>query len=280
VETQALIGPIRFYFKVIAVALSHSLERADLLGGILAVLGGALTYVYPQLANAVGLGLWAIPLSFFLILFLVRLMLAPFWVLRDEQETRAETQTKLDSLLAPRPLILFVKARKSPTFRPSRVVAAKVPAGELIQAWFENRPALPSDGSVARQIGAIVSFRSPETDNPLFQVHGQWAKSTAPNHVGFKGTTPTLDLNPGALCAKLIIALKYPSDSDAFAYSAESLQNHIDGRNPGLRLPPGEYDVTVEIRGVNVDQQFALRLSNSGDETGLALSQDPRASQP
>lgn len=254
------------------MAFTHSLERTDLFAGILAIIGGTLSYVVPSLTQWIGLGLWAIPLTFFAILVVTRLILAPYWIHRKIEAEKAQLQCKVDSLTAPRPSIKFVKPRLSPMFRPSPVVDAKIPAGKRIQAWFENRPMMPGDQSIAKQMSAILSFRRSGESEPIFEIHGQWAESTAPDHAGYSRTTSTIDLPPGALYAKLLIANKYPGEDIAYAYSAEGMQKHFDGRDPTRQFPPGDYQLEVQLRGINVDETHYFRLTNTGSAGDLHLA--------
>ena len=101
-------------------------------------------------------------------------------------------------------------------------------------------------------------------DKKLFQVHGQWALSTAPDHVGYSGITPTLDLAPGSLYGKLFIALKYESDEEAYAYSQESLGRSGDGRDPSVKLENGRYRIHIILEGVRIRSDYWLNLINSG----------------
>jgi hypothetical protein len=265
------MGILRFYSKVLKVAFTHSLERADLIGGIVAIIGGAYAYFNRDLSELIGIGNWLIPIVFFLFLFVSRLLLAPYWIYKEESEKAVSLASVLDGIEAGLPRVLFKVARQAQLYRPSPVTAQKIPTYELLQAWFENRPIYPSDNSTASQLSSLIQIISYPGGEMLYEVHGQWAESTAPSHVGFSGTTPTIDLPPGSLYAKLIVALKYKTDDDAYVYTEESLRKHIDGRNANLIIPPGRYRLCVELRGIRIDEAYEFLLINPGANERLTL---------
>ena len=271
---------IAFYLRAIRLAFTHSLERADLVGGAIAVLGGAIAYFRPGLADELGIGIWLVPLVFFLILFLVRLTLAPFWLYWEERTARIRAEDRVHQFESSRPHIVFVRYRTGPMFRPSVITPTKVPAGEMLQAWFENQPEVPDPSAVAVQVTALCTFFAAGSIVPLFQTHGQWAESTAPDHMGYKDTHSALDLPPGANYGKLLVAVKYPGENEAYAYSAESLRDHIDARNPALRLPPGDYLLSIDLRGTNLSSTIRLTLANPGAGSSLSLTLDEDANKP
>jgi hypothetical protein len=265
------MGILRFYLKVLKVAFTHSLERADLVGGVVAILGGAYAYFNQDLAELIGIGNWLIPAVFFLFLFTSRLILAPYWIYMEESERASSLASMLHELEAGSPRILFKVSKQAQMYRPSPVTNQKIPTYELLQAWFENRPIYPSDNSTALQLSALIQIISHPSGEMLYEVHGHWAKSTAPSHVGFSGTTPTIDLPPGSLNAKLMVALKHKSDDAAYVYTEESLRKHVDGRNSSLILEPGDYRVSIELRGIRFDGSYEFLLVNRGANESLRL---------
>lgn len=262
---------LQFYFRVLKIAFTHSIERADLVGGIFAILGGAYIYFNPELSELLGVGLWLVPITFFLVLFISRLILAPYWIYKKEAQELKTISDRLLDLESSLPRVSFKVARQAQMYRSSPVTDEKIPTYELLQAWFENRPKHPSENSTASHLNAVIHFYSHSTGDHMYEIHGQWAVSTAPDHVGYSGTTPTIDLPPGAMYAKLLIAIKYRSEDDAFVYSDESLRDHIDGRNQNLILHHGTYRVKVVLRGVRIDEEHEFFLTNPGADERLLL---------
>ena len=254
------------------MAFKPSVEKADLIASLIGVIGAAIAYFYPSVSDFVGLGAWLIPIVFFLLLFISRLILAPYWVYMEEQQQRIQAETRLQAMKAPLPKVFFSSARQAQMHRPSPVVEGSIPIYELLQAWFENRPNAPTGDSTAKQVSAVIEFWTRTREETLFQVHGQWARSTAPDHVGFRGTTSAIDIAPGHLAAKLIVALKYRDEKEAYAYSDESLRDYSDGRNPSLKLNQGEYNLRIRLRGIGVDQEFWFSLTNPGSGESLQLT--------
>lgn len=261
----------RFYLEVLKRAFWVSLQKVALFATVLAVLGGALAYFFPDFTDLVGVSTWLIPIAIFLVVAAARLVLAPYWIYVDESGRAHSAESLLMVARQSLPRLRFQSARQAQMYRPSPVVDDKVKTYEMLQAWFENRPESPTAASVASQLTATLEFQTDESKAESLRVHGQWAQTTAPDHVGHSGTAPEIDISPGALYGKLIVALKYQDESSAYAYSAESLQNHIDGRNPSLELTQGEHMLRVELAGIGVNKAFDFILANPGEGGSLDL---------
>jgi hypothetical protein len=169
-----------------------------------------------------------------------------------------------------RPLLQFSRSRQAQLYQPSSVVEGRRPTYEIVQAWFINQPINPTDTSVAKSVSARIKV-STISDQPLFDYVGMWAISNAPDNVGFNDLADTVDIAPGNLAAKLIIVLRYPGESDCFAFSRSNLQGTGDGRADSLRLQPGTYKLLVNLQGVGANVNFPLRFRNPGPNSPLEL---------
>jgi hypothetical protein len=138
-----------------------------------------------------------------------------------------------------------------------------------VQVWFENTPGFPTESSIAKQVTARLTI---ENDSGFrLQFYGQWADSNAPDNLGFNGILDSVDIPPGHLRAKLLVALKYPADDDAFAFTREGLRSSGDGRAARFTIPRGDYSVNIELRGVGVAETFRFTLANPGPGNDLQL---------
>jgi hypothetical protein len=169
------------------------------------------------------------------------------------------------------PSLRFAEPRQAQMYHDSPVSSTRTPTYQVLEAWFLNRPATPTEDSIARQVTAKVTV-SASGNSIVADYVAQWAISNAPNNVGFDDFTEALDVNPGHLHAKLLLALKYPSDPDSYAFTREGWRSHADRRMPQYRIPPGDYHLTIHLLGPNVDQSFAFRLNNPGSHKELDLS--------
>jgi len=169
------------------------------------------------------------------------------------------------------PRILFDQVRQAQIYQPSQILEQRVPSYNLLQLWFLNTPTLPLDASVARQVTAKVTLERPD-GTTLIEYYGQWARSNAPDNVGFEDYVDKIDIPPGHLRAKLMIALKYPGESQAYAFTREGLKSHRDGRSPRYVIPEGTHKATVHLSGIGLDVRFTCQLSNGGSGTSLQLS--------
>ena len=170
------------------------------------------------------------------------------------------------------PRILFDQARQAQMHQPSQFLNRSMPTYQLLQAWFRNLPAFPSDSSVAREVTAKVILSQPDGTSSL-EYYGQWAKSNAPDNVGFEGFVDKTDIVPGHLRAKLMIALKYPAESQGYAFTREGLRSNPDGRSPRYAIPEGDCEVKVHHSGIGVDNIFKFHLSNKGSQHDLEFSE-------
>ena len=169
------------------------------------------------------------------------------------------------------PRVEFAQARQAQMYHDSPVVEGRTPTYQILQAWFANAPELPTDSSVARHVTAKVDvFR--EGLEKLFEYHGQWARSNAPDHVGFDDILDEVEIRPGHLKAKLILALKYPADAECYAFTREGMRSTSDGRTERFAVPPGSYTLKVHLSGIGIDDMYHFKLENPGSGKPLELS--------
>jgi len=177
---------------------------------------------------------------------------------------------QLASFEQAKPHIEFSKVRQAQMYHPSPIAEGRMPTYEVLQVWFRNNPSLPLETSIAKDVTALVGITKSDSSE-LFEFHSQWAKSNAPDNVGYDSFHDTGYIQPGHLEAKLIIALKYPSDSLCYAFTRESLRSSADGRSPRYEITPGDYSVRIHLRVVGVDEVFRFALHNYGINQSLNL---------
>lgn len=264
---------LKFEWLVIKRAFSLSFGIADAVSTIIGLIGGLITYIYPNLQGFISFGAWSIPLVIFIAFASVRLLLAPYWLFSDEKSKREQLDAKLLKITQSQPNIIVDQIREAPLFRDTPVSDKKVPMYHVVQVWFRNSPEFPSETSEAKQVTALIEFWNFDRNVKLFSSYGQWANSTAPNHVGFSGTMSEVDLPPGNLMAKLLIALKNPSDDNCYGYAIENVSKHIDGRDPSFELTEGKYQICVKLDGIRVRKDFLFLLENPNKGNNLSLKE-------
>jgi len=258
------MGFISFIGEVLRRAFTSPLEKADLIAGILGAIAGIIAFWKPNMGAFLGLLSGAVFFGIFLGVLAYRLFLSPYWIYRDEVYARLNAQETLSAYEKSLPRLLVDQVREAPMHVRSEIQGGSRRIFRVIQVWFRNEPEFPSSQSVAENVSALVEFWHENEDKKLFQVHGQWALSTAPDHVGYSGMTPALDIPPGSICGKLFIALKYEGDEEAYAYSQESLVRSVDGRDPSVMLQKGRYRVHIILEGIRVRSDYWLILINPG----------------
>jgi hypothetical protein len=159
--------------------------------------------------------------------------------------------------------------------RGAELTGAGVPNGYFVlQLWFKNRPATPSEKSVAREVTAFVEITSQDTGARV-SFHGQWARSTAPDHVGYQGFATSVDILPNNLSAKLNVALKYRQEPFAFAFALENFHASVAGKHLPYAIVKGKHQVKVSLKGIGVSEEFLFTLENLGEGTDPSLSREP-----
>jgi hypothetical protein len=174
-----------------------------------------------------------------------------------------------------KPCIEFSKVRQAPLIF-SSPLGVNLPGYEVLQVWFRNNPQIPLETTIAKNVTALVEIVKSDTSK-LFEFHGQWAETNAPDNVGYKNIHDAENIQPGYIEAKLMILLKYPSDSSCYAFTKESVQSSDVGRSPKYEIVPGKYIVIIHLRGVGVDNIFEFDLHNLGTNQTLILN--PKSSE-
>ena len=252
-------------------ALKPSLRWADAAAALVGVLGAALLFFDPSLVPIIGLGFWVIPIAAFVFVFAFRLISSPYEIYKEEVNKRSEVERQLNTISAPTGRLLLAQVKRAQLYRSSPFIDEKREIYEVVQAWFKIViPAVARNTSLLN-LSARIEFWDAETSAMKFSVHGQWAMSTAPDHVGFSGSSDTVNIQPGHIRAKLLVALKYKRDTLGYAYSKESFLKDPDGRDPSREISQGWHSVRVVIAGMGVDQQFWFRLENRGTGSPLEL---------
>ena len=171
------------------------------------------------------------------------------------------------------PNIGFDQIRMAQIHSQSPFLGKSIPRYVPVQAWFANAPGNPTESSIARHATARITIIKSDGLR-LIQYYGQWADSNAPDNVGFNDILDFVDIPPSHLRAKLLVALKYPADSEAYGFTREGFRSSGDGRSSRFQIPPGTYRVEVELSGVGVNEIFSFQLRNNGAGTDLELEPD------
>lgn len=143
-----------YYWSIFKKAFGQPLERADLIAGVIGLVGGAITYFFPSLRNILDIGVWLIPISILIVLSAYRLILAPYWIYSEEWEQRTLAEKELSAIYASIPHIIVDQFRESPLFRDSSISDDKVRNFNIIQVWFRNNPEIPTKNSEAKRVTA------------------------------------------------------------------------------------------------------------------------------
>lgn len=84
-------------------------------------------------------------------------------------------------------------------------------------------------------------------------------------------------MEPGFSSYKLMVALKYPNEDECYPYAVEhfmgSYVKSLDtvGKNPDMIIPKGTHIVRVQLRGVNVTDEFEFEFINPGAGENMEL---------
>jgi hypothetical protein len=244
----------------------------DTIAGIIGIIGAFFTWLLPQIAPYVQLANWVIPVSFFTPIFVVRLILSPYWLLNDEKQSAQEVRNKLISIEDSLPNIIIHSVRDAQLYRASDLSAGKKrPIYRVIQVWFRNNPNVPNEQSIAKSITSVIEFKNIANSTLATKVFGVWAVENPPDFVGSAKNSSIVDIPPGNLPIKLNIVLKYLNEDAAYAISLESFTRDPGGRDTACKLIPGNYEVKVSLNGVGVSKIFNFHLNNPGENFPITL---------
>ena len=180
------------------------------------------------------------------------------------------TRLELATYEKAKPAIRFSRVRHAQMYQDSVFAGKRIPTYRVHQVWFSNSPTVPTEATVAKDVTARIKLLNSDS-SMMFQWHGQWSDSNAPDNVGFEDMLDSITINPGHLEAKLLIALKYHSDSDAYAFAREGLRSTPDGRSARYQIEEGNYSLSVQLLGVGVNELFEFDLQNPGTSKSLEL---------
>ena len=88
---------LRYYVRVMRVALTHSLHAAHSVLLILVIVIGVIPYINPRIEILVDPHGWAPAALILAGIVTVRLLLAPFWIWREDQAQLLDLRTQLES---------------------------------------------------------------------------------------------------------------------------------------------------------------------------------------
>ena len=171
-----------------------------------------------------------------------------------------------------KPNLVFSEYREYPLF----VVNTGQPIYHALQVWFKNKPRIPTDDSVAKDVTAKVIFYDRKTRGKL-EIYGCFIKAEAFDFAGNVEFLEKIDnWSPNDEPRKLQISLKWLGDESAYGFAIGGLiASKGDGRELAKEIKKGTHYVKVELKGIRVDQApFWFILENPGQKGVLSLT-DP-----
>jgi hypothetical protein len=87
----------RYYFRVLRVALTHTLEAAHSILLVFFIVAGLVTYFYPRTEIPVDLHGWQVAAITVTAMVAVRLFLAPFWIWKEDQAQLSNLRRRVES---------------------------------------------------------------------------------------------------------------------------------------------------------------------------------------
>lgn len=191
----------------------------------------------------------------------------------DEISKRGRT---INAFVNARPNVRFVGYKEAPVYEPILYMpmVGEIPARkyfQMMQVRYVNEPSTRTEESVAREVTGRLQFRD-RLSKSIIQEHlGSWAVGDGPEDAVPGGLSSSIVIYPNDKPSRLNVVLKWPEDEDAFVYPTKWTPEYPDGRNPSVRLPPGEYELIVKLAGVGVDLQDTFIVTNKGRDLALTL---------
>jgi hypothetical protein len=87
-----------FYWQWISKAFRHSISRVDGIAFFLGIFIPFLIRYYPGMEQKLQALIWQIPLSIFVIIVIVRLLLAPYWLYKEKQQEIINLKEQFEQL--------------------------------------------------------------------------------------------------------------------------------------------------------------------------------------
>lgn len=200
---------------------------------------------------------------FTLVAFLFFLGFVAWWIGGLESDKRQKENSK--------PNLVFTESREYPLF----VINTGQPIYHGLQIWFKNKPRIPTDDSVAKDVTATIAFYDRNTKKKL-DIYGCFILTEAYDFAGNIGVVNKLDnVPPNDEPLKLQIALKWQDDESAYGFARESFiySKTQDGKETIREINKGTHYVKVQLSGTRVDQQpLWFILDNLGQGKALSLS--------
>jgi hypothetical protein len=140
---------------------------------------------------------------------------------------------------------------------------------EILELWYRNEPEVPAEDSIARDVTADVEILGVQY---YVGFRADWLITAAETHAGFSGVKSATDILPNAVTEKLAICIRHVGEPDAYAFCRDNVHAHADGRHPSYRIPPGEYRLTVKMRGIRLPEttrHMRLMTTNLSTLTGI-----------
>jgi hypothetical protein len=143
-------------------------------------------------------------------------------------------------------------------------------------AKFSNNPAERIPEATARDVVAEISIFNDDGHPALLEqpIYGRWGDTTQPSRLAASASSRELaqvEFEPNGLPHELNLALKYPEDSNCYAFNNESY-DRLDWRLPKFRLDGSTFHVRVKLIGQRVEKEWWFELINDGPNRGLRIN--------
>jgi hypothetical protein len=142
---------------------------------------------------------------------------------------------------------------------------------QLLQLWYVNNARHPETSATAKSVSAKLVFKRRGTDMVTQEAIGAWTFAGAPTDAATGDVREAIDIPPNDIPARLNVAIKWPQDQDAYVRVYECFRENPDGRRPGMELPPGEYDLSVSLRGLGVQTEDSFVFSHQPKGTPMVV---------
>jgi hypothetical protein len=103
-----------YYGRLLKAAFWHSLGPIDLWSGLVGLIAPALLHYRPELGSVVNAYLWQVPFWIAGAVVVVRILLAPYWLARDDAERIARLNGEMSRLSAKRTELRVKFDKKEP----------------------------------------------------------------------------------------------------------------------------------------------------------------------
>ena len=133
---------LNYYRGWLWIAFRHSFGKSDAIAGFLGVLFPAIAHALGRPEVAMSDLAWEIPLGFFSTMFLVRLLLAPFWMRQESQKELLALRDERNQIRNGKGLVVFEKVSLVSEWVESSGIVDGIPGrkwiGFLMQLTFRN----------------------------------------------------------------------------------------------------------------------------------------------